>query len=206
MFTEMPKRPYHLKKRAASRDDTRQRIAAAAAALHEELGPRHTTISAIAERAGVQRLTVYRHFPDEATLFEACSGHWRQQHPEPDPARWMRIADPEEQARTALTALYVYYSDTRRLWAAVHRDEAEIPAIQGPLMAFRAYLRSLWQGLAIGHGAPSPVQTTLAHAVQFPTWQSLECEGLDDGEKADLVLAWLDGLRRPSLPPPPSPY
>ena len=77
------KRRYTLKDRARSQEDTRRRIVEAAVALHEELGPRATSIAAIAERAGVQRLTVYRHLPDEEALFRACTSHWRAAHPLP---------------------------------------------------------------------------------------------------------------------------
>src|SRR3546814_654746 len=99
MFTEMAKRPYNQAKRAESRDETRLRILRATMDLHEEIGLRQTTISAIAERAGVQRLTVYRHFPDDEALITACSGHWLGLHPPPDPARWAAITDPLDQAR-----------------------------------------------------------------------------------------------------------
>jgi len=78
------KRPYQLKKRAMSREETRRKIVEATMHLHEEIGPRATTISAIAERAGVQRLTVYNHFPDETAVFQACTSHWLSLNPPPD--------------------------------------------------------------------------------------------------------------------------
>ena len=71
------KRRYELKERARRQAETKQRIVEAAVALHTSVGPARTTISAIAERAGVERHTVYAHFPDERTLFRACSTHWR---------------------------------------------------------------------------------------------------------------------------------
>ena len=71
------KRRYELKERARRQAETRQRIVDAAVELHTSVGPARTTISAIAERAGVERHTVYAHFPDEPTLFRACSTHWR---------------------------------------------------------------------------------------------------------------------------------
>src|ERR671919_2710297 len=98
MFTDMAtrnyrKKPrkYEKKRRAEQEAETRQRIVEAMVALHREVGPARTTISAIAERAGVERLTVYRHFPDERSLFEACTGHWRASHPPPDPGPWTQI-------------------------------------------------------------------------------------------------------------------
>src|SRR5262245_61225968 len=106
-------RRYKQSQRALSQEETRARIVEATVALHEDPGPRATTISAIAEKAGVQRLTVYRHFPDEASLFKACSSHWEAQNPPPDPTLWAEIADAHERARTALVALYRYYRRTR---------------------------------------------------------------------------------------------
>ena len=82
-------------------------------ALHEEVGPARTSISAIAERAGVRRSTVYRHFPDEESLFAACSSHWRASNPPPDPGAWAAIDDPAERTETALRELYAFYARTR---------------------------------------------------------------------------------------------
>src|SRR5918999_1011525 len=101
-------RPYRKNVRARREEETRRRITEATVELHREVGPSNTTISAIAERAGVQRLTVYRHFPDEAALFGACSAHWRAEHPVPDPRPWAAIGDPEERLRTALGEIYAY--------------------------------------------------------------------------------------------------
>src|ERR1700760_300446 len=103
------KRKYELKQGADSPEGTSQRIAAATAALHEEVGPARTTISAIAARAGVERLTVYRHFPEERELLQACNDHFLAAHPPPDPAPWAAIADPEQRLRTALHALFARY-------------------------------------------------------------------------------------------------
>src|SRR4051812_49797197 len=80
------KRPYRMKRRAELEASTRLRITESAVALHGTLGPARTSISAIAEHAGVRRSTVYRHFADEAALFAACSSHWRAADPAPGPA------------------------------------------------------------------------------------------------------------------------
>jgi AcrR family transcriptional regulator len=93
------RRPYRKRRRAQLEAETRLRITEAAVDLHGSVGPARTTISAVADRAGVQRATVYRHFPDEKALFEACSSHWRAQHPRPDPALWAKIEDPEQRLR-----------------------------------------------------------------------------------------------------------
>src|SRR6267378_1925698 len=105
-------RKYELKQRAESLSETRARIVSATVELHDSVGPAQTTISAIAQRAGVQRLTVYRHFPDERSLFEACSAHWAAQNPAPDPSTWVAVDDPEERLRIALTEIYAFYRST----------------------------------------------------------------------------------------------
>src|ERR1051326_6037138 len=100
------KRTYRMRRRAELEELTRRRITETTVALHEEVGPARTSISAIAERAGVRRSTVYRHFPDEEALFAACSSHWRAANPPPDPSAWAAIEDPAERTRTALAELY----------------------------------------------------------------------------------------------------
>ena len=106
------KRKYELKARAESQRRTRERIVEATMELHGEVGPAKTTIAEIARRAGVQRLTVYTHFPDETQLFNACSAHWRALHPLPDLAGAMALEDPRERIRAALEALYGWYRST----------------------------------------------------------------------------------------------
>src|ERR1700742_3040737 len=104
-------RRYEKKARAAQEEATRMRVIDAAIELHGTVGPARTTISAIAERAGVRRTTVYRHFPDERSLFLGCSRTWRERHPLPDPATWSAIADPPARVEAALAALYAWYEE-----------------------------------------------------------------------------------------------
>ena len=92
-------RKYELKARAERQEETRRRIVEAAIDLHRTLGPAHTSFSAIAERAGVQRHTLYRHFPDERAMGLACSGLYSERNPLPDPAPWWQIEDPEARLR-----------------------------------------------------------------------------------------------------------
>src|SRR3954463_1267820 len=116
-------RKYEKKRRAELEAETRRRITETAVELHGTVGPARTSISAIAERAGVRRSTVYRHFPDEEALFTACSSHWGQENPPPDLSAWTAIEDPAERLRTALGELYVYYRRTERMMANLLRDE-----------------------------------------------------------------------------------
>jgi AcrR family transcriptional regulator len=115
-------RKYELKRRATSQAQTRQRIVNAAVELHTTVGPARTTVSAIAERAGVQRHTVYNHFPDEQSLFLACSGLFVEQYPLPDPAPWLRIVDGEQRLRRGLAALYAYFEANAERFAPILRD------------------------------------------------------------------------------------
>ena len=185
----MKPRRYTLKSRAESKEATRARIVAATMALHESLGPKNTTISAVAEKAGVQRLTVYRHFPNEAALFAACTSQWLSEHPPPDPSAWQTIADEEERVRAALSALYDYYRATERMWTAAVRDEHEVAALRGPMRKFRRYLDDLAADLARGRGKAAAA--TLRHAVQFETWRSFAGLGLRNAATVDLVAGWL---------------
>ena len=197
----MKKRAYTLKMRAESKDATRARIVAATMALHEEVGPKETTISAIAERAGVQRLTVYRHFPDETALFHACTSHWLWLNPPPSIDEWGGVADPMARCRTALRALYDYYRRTQRMWEVSHRDEAEVVAMQEPMARFRQYLDSirddLLRAVAPAKREREAVAATLKHGLQFTTWASLAADGVKDGAIAELVMKWLGGVRKP---------
>jgi AcrR family transcriptional regulator len=190
-------RSYVMKERAKAREETRQRIVAAAAELHEEVGPKATTISAIAIRAGVQRLTVYRHFPDEAELFSACTAHWLGENPPPDPTTWAAHVGIRR-CRQALSSLYRYYRKTERMWDASHRDEAEVPTLRAPMARFRSYLAEVADDLAASLAPPrkarKAVRATLAHAVHFTTWQSLAAEGLGDEAIAELDCDWVVGL------------
>jgi AcrR family transcriptional regulator len=199
----MSKRRYTLKRRAEAREETRRRIVEAAVRLHEEVGPRDTTISAIAEEAGVQRLTVYRHFSDETALFQACTAHWIGLNPPPDPTSWQAF---EGLARSyvALASLYAYYRRTERMMTVSYRDEPEVPALRGPMHRVRVYLEGIAEDLA-GHLPPDlpttrEARATLAHAVQFETWRLLAHQGLDDAAIVALVGRWLRGAAG-SAPP-----
>src|SRR5205814_9034851 len=110
---------YRMKGRAELEGLTRRRITESTVALHEELGPARTSISAVAERAGVRRSTVYRHFPDEEALFAACSSHWRAANPPPDRRAWATIEDPADRTETALRELYAFYARTDRMYASL---------------------------------------------------------------------------------------
>ncbi|MEQ9812553.1 MAG: helix-turn-helix domain-containing protein [Azospirillaceae bacterium] len=194
----MTRRRYTLKDRARSQAETRLRIVEATMHLHEELGPRSTTISAIAERAGVQRLTVYRHFADETALFQACTAHWLALNPPPDPAGWTAIADPRRRAATALAAIYAYFQSSRAMLTGAYRDEPLVPALQAPMRELRGHLDGIADALAAAIPAPAhagreQVKATLRHLLSYECWQLLERRGLDEPAKVHLAIAWIDG-------------
>jgi AcrR family transcriptional regulator len=185
-------RKYEQTQRARSRAETHQRIVEATVALHNELGPARTTISAIAERAGVQRLTVYRHFPDERSLYQACGGHWNVEHPRPDPGPWAVVEDPAERLQLALSEIYAYFRATENMTANVRRDLPELPVLQevaAPTVRYweeaRALLERGWEARGQRRERLSAV---IGHAIDFDTWRSLARQGnLTDAEVAELM-------------------
>jgi AcrR family transcriptional regulator len=189
------KRPYRMKRRAELEEQTRRRITESAVALHEEVGPAQTSISAIAERAGVRRSTVYRHFPDEEALLTACSSHWRAANPPPDPASWASIEDPDERTEAALRALYAFYARTEQMYVSLLRDEALVPALRRRLDDFHRYLELIGAGLLAGRrlrGRRAQLaRAAIGHALAFPTWRSLTREQSLDTEAAVELMARL---------------
>src|SRR4051794_24971847 len=133
-------RTYRKKRRAEQQAETRQRIVEAMVDLHREVGPARTTISAIAERAGVERLTVYRHFPDERSMFEACTSHYATQEPGPDPSTWADIDDPSERLRAALLAFYDYYRRAEDVLTHAARDVPQLPALAAVLSPWQEFV------------------------------------------------------------------
>ena len=187
-------RKYELKQRAESLTATRERIVEATVELHDSLGPARTTISAIAERAGVQRLTVYRHFPDERTLFQACSGHWTARNPKPDPSSWAALDDPEERLRTALTAIYAYYRTTEGMTGNLLRDLPDSPLLQEVATPFIEYWQTVREVLNRGWKTRGHkrhlLRAVIGHATEFETWRSLtRQEGLDDNDAAETMVS-----------------
>lgn len=194
----MEKRKYQKSKRAQQQEQTRARIVEATMALHEELGPANTTIKAIAEKAGVQRLTVYRYFPDDTSLFQACSSLWMQHNPPPDSSKWLNIKDSHKQAEQALLMIYQYYRHTESMWYAIYRDVDEVEALKAPMAQFESYLDHLTIELLPAWNKTGEkkkrLQITIRHCVRFSTWQSLKQEQLSDKKMASLALQWLLGI------------
>lgn len=186
------KRAYTKRKRADAEVETRARIAQAAVDLHGTVGPAFTTISAVAARAGVRRATVYRHFPDEAALFAACSGRWLSQNPLPDLDPLRALPTGIVRCTAALDLIYAYYRSNARMLGNVIRDAETSPALRATLEGFGVWLGDLRSMLEEGLDASTRTghlrRPAIAHAVSFAAWQEL-ClnQGLSDVEARDLM-------------------
>jgi AcrR family transcriptional regulator len=185
-------RPYRMKRRAESQQETRRRITESAVALHGTIGPARTTMSAVAAHAGVRRSTLYRHFPDESALFDACSAHWAIDNQPPDLQAWAAIADADERLSVALGELYAYFGRTERMLENLSRDEATVPIVAERFAAFRFYFDAARDTLLAGRrlrgAAKRRTQSAIGHAIAFSTWKSLVREqGLSDGDAVALM-------------------
>jgi AcrR family transcriptional regulator len=186
------KRPYKMKRRAELEQQTRLRITESAVDLHGTVGPARTSISAVAERAGVRRSTVYRHFPDEAALFGACSAHWMAANPPPDVEAWGEIADPDARLELALIQLYAYYRRTDGMLDKLLRDAPAVPVVEQLMGGFRQLLGAaaevLMRGRRLRGKARARARAAIGHALAFGTWQQLTvAEELDDASAVELM-------------------
>jgi AcrR family transcriptional regulator len=194
-------RSYTMRVRQESVEQTRLRITEATMRLHERVGPAATTVSAIADEAGVTRLTVYRHFPDEPSLVIACSGHWRALHPRPDLHRWASIGDPVLRLRTALSETYTWARTAAPMMTMIYRDLDSMPAFVGEFLAQdeQSRVAILATGFRARGRAARRLQAALRHALHIQTWESLCVAGaLDDDEAIELMV----GAVLAAVPPP----
>jgi AcrR family transcriptional regulator len=186
-------RKYQLKERARRQAETRQRIVEAAVDLHTSVGPARTSISAIAERAGVERHTVYAHFPDGRTLYRACSEHWRATHPLPDFESLAAIEDPESRLRRSLTELYAWYDAVEGDLALFARDTF-IPENAELLSEDTDRVAGFGDVLARGWPRRKSVRAAIGHALDFETWRSLvRRQGLSRAQAVDAMTRLVAG-------------
>jgi len=187
-------RRYRQRRRAELEAQTRLRITEAAMKLHGTVGPARTTVTAVAEEAGVQRGTVYRHFPDEDALFGACSMHWATLNPTPNPDAWVEIEAPSQRLRLALADLYRWYERNQQMLDNVFRDAPRVPALKPSVEGFLSQLRAVHETLMRGRRERgrrrARVAAAVGHAIGFGAWRSLVREqGLDCAEAVDLMAA-----------------
>ncbi len=195
------RRAYRKRRRAELEAETRLRITEATVDLHGSVGPVRTTISAVAERAGVQRATVYRHFRDEDALFDACSSHWMAHNPLPDPAAWTKIEDPDQRLRVALGELYEWYEHGEYMLENTTRDLALVPALRPSMEAFRGWLDdaagALLRGRAERGARRRRVRAAVGHALAYETWRSLvRHQRMSRSETIELMQALADAAGR----------
>lgn len=170
-------RKYTLKRRAEQQQETRRQIIEATVHLHQTLGPSKTTIRAIADQAGVERLTVYRHFPTERALLTACTSHYLTDNPLPDPAHWQKIVDAERRLRTGLTEIYAFHRRTEPMFTQAARDLDENPVLREILAPFFTYWEHVRKVLCAPWKASGSARVRgrafIGHAIRFQAWQSL---------------------------------
>ena len=191
-------RTYQLKQRAENQEATRRRIVDATIALHQSRGDVGTTVSAIAERAGVGRTTVYRHFPDERALLTACTSHYFADNPPPDPSRWADIDDPDARLCTTLEELYAYYRQNETMLARAEEDAPTNPVLAELLAPFNAFQGQVRDLLMVGRDDTDAlsrpvVAAAIGHALAFGTWRSLaRDQGVDDAVVVALMTRLVD--------------
>lgn len=183
-MTDQP-RYYRMQRRAESQADTHRRITESAVELHGTVGPARTSMSAVAAHAGVRRSTLYRHFADEAALFDACSAHWAAANPVPDLDSWAAIVDVDERLTAGLGELYGFYGRTETMLSNLIRDKDIVPSVRERFGALDGYFELARDSLLVGRklrgAAKVRTQAAIGHAIAFSTWRSLVREqGLDD--------------------------
>jgi AcrR family transcriptional regulator len=193
---------YNLKARAERQQQTRQRIVEAALELHKAFGPSQTTITDIAKRAGVERQTIYNHFPDELSMFKACSAHNRTLNPLPDPEPWKLSPDPERRLRKALAEVYAYYRRNEQILANVTRDAQANPNVRKVLEPRIKHQERMRDVLAAGWEQGDGQRHKLLYgamwmSLDFQTWRTLvRQQGFEDEEVIELMVGMVRCLMR----------
>jgi AcrR family transcriptional regulator len=182
-------REYRKKKRAEQEEETRSRIVEVTIELHRTIGPAATTVSEIAERAGVGRVTVYRHFPDEPTLSRACSGLYMQRNPLPDPDRWLEIADPAERLRRALAEVYAYHRANEAMFSHVLADARDHDVMKPYHAHWQRAADVLVEPWRLRGRARALLRGGIGLALSFEAWRTLVRDhGLTDRQAVDVAV------------------
>ena len=194
-------RKYEMKRRAQRMQETRQRITEAAIELHRTVGPARTTVSAVAEKAGVQRHTYYAHFPEIKDLYQACTAHYLERNPLPDPSRWEEISDPVERLRGALSEVYAYYAVNEAMLTNVLRDMPFDPVLQENNVLLFRHWEAMRETIADAFEASGERRETLlgaiALALELQTWRTLVGQqSLEDGRAVELMVGMVRCLMR----------
>jgi AcrR family transcriptional regulator len=194
-------RKYEMKRRAERMQQTRQRITEATVELHQSVGPARTTVSAIAQKAGVQRHTYYAHFPQTKDLYQACTSHYLERNPLPDPSRWEEISEPEERLRGALSEVYAYYQGNEAMLTNVLRDMPFDPVLQENNVLLFRHWEAMRDTIADAFEASGEQHEGLlgavALALELQTWRTLVGQqGLEDDRAVELMVGMVRCLMR----------
>ena len=194
-------RKYEMKRRAERVQETRRRITEAAVELHQTVGPARTTVSAIAEKAGVQRHTYYAHFPELKDLYRACTAHNLERNPMPDPSRWAEISGPEERLRVALSEIYAYYSRQEAMISNVLRDAALDPILQETMVPIFQHWETVRNVISDAYEASGEQRAALLGAIalaqDFQTWHTLvRHQELSQDRAVELMVGMVRCLMR----------
>lgn len=166
-------RSYQLDRRAETQRETRRRIIEAAIELHQERGPAFTSVTDLAKRAGVGRVTVYRHFPSEALLLQACSGLYAIRHPLPPLPPTRPGNTPTDRLRAALTGVYAYHADTEPMMARVLPQVGDQPVMRPYHEHFAAMADSLTAAFRARGRRRTTLHAAITLALSFHTWRLL---------------------------------
>ncbi|MFV1987888.1 MAG: TetR family transcriptional regulator [Gemmatimonadota bacterium] len=202
MTTSPASRPYRKIERARQEEETRRRITEAAVELHRTVGPANTTVTEVAKRAGVSRMTVYNHFPSDADLFRACSSHWASCNPFPDPSRWAAIEDPSERLLSALNEFYEWYALKEDMLGKIFRDVPLVPSLETTMDDLWSpyadeLVRTLASGWSVSTDDRTALEAALRLALDFNTWRVLEASGLDSDRAAELTARMVSRALEP---------
>ena len=198
------RRPYRMGRRQTAVTQTRERIVAAAFDLHATIGPSRTTIRAIADRAGLQRHTVYAHFPDLESLYEACTAHGIRATGMPHPDEWRAIEAPVDRLRHGVTEMVAWYRANEQMLGNVLFDvdpDAPPPTTPDPFeRRMGAMLDTLMEGWQVGPHRRAPLRAVVDHALAFTTWRSLNRGGLPDDQVVGILVGLVTSVAEGSIP------
>jgi AcrR family transcriptional regulator len=181
-------RSYRLRRRAERQNETRQKIVDAAIELHQTKGLAATSISDIADRAKVGRVTVYRHFPEEESLVAACSGKYFEHHPFPDLALWGVIQDPIARLRRGLQETYAYHRETEPMMSRVIADARDLPIMTPYHAHWRRAADVIVADWPVTGGRKALLRAAVGLALSFDTWRTLiRDQGLTDDQAIELM-------------------
>jgi AcrR family transcriptional regulator len=194
-------RKYEMKRRAERQKETRRRITEAAVELHQTIGASRTTVSAVAEKAGVQRHTYYAHFPELKDLYQACTAHYLERNPLPDPSAWAEVSDHEERLRVAVSEVYAYYERNEPMLANVFRDAQLDPLVAEGVEFLREYWEGMGRVVADGWNTGGERREALLAAIvlglDFQTWRTLvRQQELSQDRAVELMVGMVRCLMR----------